>query len=101
MAVWPRSDVGGFWHIGTRKSASVELSRMLSSFRCIQTLLAVQKSGSGKSANRKQFNRRLWRWLHLSRKCHAKGGKRRQKSGKQQQRKKKPGCVNFLQLPHS
>jgi hypothetical protein len=39
--------------IGNDKSASVELSRMLGSFPCIQTRLAVQ-SGSGKSANRKQ-----------------------------------------------
>jgi hypothetical protein len=30
------------------KSRSVELSRMLGSVRCIQTLLAVQKSASGK-----------------------------------------------------
>ena len=39
---------------GISPAASVELSRMLGSFRCIQTLLAVQKSGSGESANRKQ-----------------------------------------------
>src|SRR5712664_3570018 len=45
-----------------------------------------------------QFNRRLWRWLHLSRKCHAKGGKRRQKCGKRQQRKEKAGCGNLPQL---
>jgi hypothetical protein len=44
----------GVVRISTGKSASVELSRMLGSFRCIQTLLAVQKSGSGESANRKQ-----------------------------------------------
>jgi hypothetical protein len=31
--------------IGANKSASAELSRMLGSVRCIQTLLAVSKSG--------------------------------------------------------
>jgi len=67
---------------------------MLGSFRCIQTRPAVQ-SGSGKSANRKQFNRR---WLQLSRKCHANGGKRWQKYGKRQQRKEKAGCGNLPQL---
>src|SRR6266446_1767456 len=45
-----------------------------------------------------QFNRRLWRWLHLSRKCHAKSGKRRQKCGKRQQMKEKVGCGNLPQL---
>src|SRR5213595_1893426 len=45
-----------------------------------------------------QFNRRLWRWLHLSRKCHAKGGKRRQECGKRRQRKEKAGCGNLPQL---
>src|SRR5258708_8891911 len=43
----------GIARISPGKSASAELSRMLGSFRCIQTRLAVQ-SGFGKSANRKQ-----------------------------------------------
>ena len=38
--------------IGNDKSANVEVSRMLGSVRCIQTLLAVPKSGSGKLGER-------------------------------------------------
>ena len=34
----------------------------------------------------------------MSRKCHAKGGKRRQKCGKRQQMKEKVGCGNLPQL---
>src|SRR5947207_14929423 len=38
------------------------------------------------------------RETRLSRKCHAKGGKRRQKCGKRQQMKEKAGCGNLPQL---
>ena len=42
--------------IGNDKSASVELSRKLGSVRCMQILLAVHKSRSGKSSGRSQFH---------------------------------------------
>src|SRR5260370_23992610 len=76
---------------------------MLTNIRTKRNLALLSRSldlGNQRIGNI-QFNRRLRRWLHLSRKCHAKGGKRRQKCGKQQQRKEKAGCGNLPQLAES
>src|SRR5260370_9840073 len=73
---------------------------MLTNIRTKRNLALLSRSpdlGNQRTGNI-QFNRRLWRWLHLSRKCHAKCGKRRQKCSKRQQRKEKAGCGNLPQL---